>query len=139
MELIDIPDDKIYKGYDIAKTVIDSNKKKHEKENVKFNHITDINKIEPADLLIVKDVMIHWTNERVTDFLTNILPKFKYALLTEGHCLDDNHLNTEINFGQFRYIDISKPPFNCKNIETILKYKTNSSDKIVYLYTNPKN
>ena len=137
MKLINIPDNKIYKGYDIAKTVIDTNNLDYKKENISFYHINNIDLIESADLLIIKDVMIHWTNERVLYFINNILPKFKYAIFTEDYCTDSNILNADINFGQFRCIDITQPPFNSKSCKVISEYKTNSWNKRVYLYTNP--
>jgi hypothetical protein len=137
MKLINIPDNKIYKGYDIAKTVIDTNNLDYKKENISFYHINNIDLIESADLLIIKDVMIHWTNERVLYFINNILPKFKYAIFTEDYCTDSNILNADINFGQFRCIDITQPTFNSKSCKVISEYKTNSWNKRVYLYTNP--
>mgnify|MGYP001119455335 CR=1 FL=1 len=138
MKLIDIPSDKIYKGYDIVKSVIDTNNLRFKKENISFNCVDNLDSIEGADLLIIKDVMIHWTNERVLYFINNILPKFKYAILTEDYSEDNAITNLEIQFGQFRCIDITQPPFNSKNCKKILEYKTNSWNKRVYLVSEQK-
>jgi glycosyltransferase involved in cell wall biosynthesis len=134
MELINIPENKVYHGYDIVQSVIDANNSRFQKKNIKFQQNADIDAIKAADLLIIKDVMMHWTNERVAYFLDNILPKFKYALLTEGFNEDNKKFNTEINFGQFRNIDITQSPFNCKNVKQILEYRINNWSKRVYLY-----
>jgi hypothetical protein len=139
MSLIDIPKTKTYKGYDIVRSVIDANRATYQQKNVQFYHSQDINKIEAGDLLIIKDVMIHWPNSKIMDFINHLLPKFKYALITNGYSSDETELNTDIEPGQFKYVDITKSPFNLQNTEMVLEYiSSNQSIKRVHLYKNPK-
>ena len=133
MSLIDIPQDKIYKGYDIVKSVISANDKKFSKDNVSFYHSTNIDEVAAADLLIIKDVLIHWPNKKIQYFIDNILPKFKYALITDGY--DKQHLNKDINLGSFRFLDIASAPFNLKNIQLVLDFTAHGSPKRIYFYT----
>ncbi len=135
MSLINIPKEKTYKGYDIVKTVIDDNKKKFSKDNVHFYHSTDIDNVDSGDLLIVKDVLMHWPNKRVDYFTKNILPKFKYALITEGD--DAITKNTNINFGEWRPVDLTAKPFTVPGIEHIFSYHAHGVVKKMYFYTNP--
>ena len=135
MRLINIPEDKMYKGYDIVQTVINDNKRDFAKDNVTFYHITKIDNIDPGDLLIIKDVLMHWPSDRIQYLIDAILPKFKYALITDGD--DKNLLNTDIDFGQWRPVDLTMSPFNAKNIKQIGEYKAHGVVKKIYFYTNP--
>lgn len=138
MKLIEIPENKTYVGYDIVKSVIDKNKELYEKDNIRFYHNTDINNIQGGDLLIVKDVMIHWPNEQVSYFIKNVLPKFKYALFTEGYCSKEEGLNSDLDtHGKYRCIDVSDAPFNLENTELILEFSKSFWKKRIYFYTNP--
>ncbi|MEK6733707.1 MAG: hypothetical protein AABY27_01205 [Pseudomonadota bacterium] len=121
------------------KSVVDDVASKHQKPNVQFFHIHDLEdlKNEKADLLIIKDVMQHWPNEIIQYFINNILPNFKYALITND--FKENEPNVDIKSGHFRPIDIEATPFNIKNIELLSVYESHGVTKKVYLYTNPKN
>lgn len=100
-----------YTGYDVASFVIERNQKAHAKENVKFVlYDGDFDKIEPADLLICKDVLQHLPNEKIKEFL-KILPRFKYALITNDI---GERVNEDILASGYRALDITKPPFNLK-------------------------
>lgn len=141
MKLINVPLDKIYKGIDIVPEVIEQNKKFYAKANIKFYLIKDLYKINPqdqivkSDLLIVKDVLMHWSNKKIQYFIDQILPHFKYALITHDIAEDDK-LNKNITTGKFRPIDITYPPFSVKNAKMILEYE-GGGRKRVYFYTNP--
>jgi hypothetical protein len=139
MKLIHIPEDKLYTGYDLVPSVIEANKEHFGKSNVKFDTITRIEdlKDKSGDMIIVKDVMIHWSNERVWYFINNILPNYKYALLTNNFEPQSTLSNSDIYTGSFRPIDISQGPFNVKNLELVLEYESHGINKKTYLYTNP--
>lgn len=135
MQLINIPKNKIYKGYDIVQSVIDANNKKFSASNVSFYHSINIDDIDSGDLLIVKDVLMHWPNKRVKHFIDNVLPKFKYALITEGD--DPVTKNTNINFGEWRPVDLTAHPFNVEFIKHIGNYTVSDVVKKMYFYINP--
>lgn len=143
MSLIDIPDDKVYKGFDLVESVIQYNKKNYAKNNVLFYQIKDLKELHAGDLLIVKDVVQHWPSDDIRYFIGNILPKYKFALITNCYYSANPDLNTNFNkdieMGGFRPVDLTLPPFNLKNAENIMEY---GNDKIgyrkkIYLYVNP--
>ncbi|WP_342269643.1 hypothetical protein [Rickettsia endosymbiont of Orchestes rusci] len=143
MELINVPDNKIYKGVDVVKKVIENNKKLYGKDNIQFSQIEDFDQLKDnglliGDLLIVKDVFIHWPNNKIQNFLDTILPNFNYALIT--HDIAEECFNKDIQLGGFRPLDIGVSPFNFQNLTVIKEYGTQETGgkKRVYLYTNPR-
>jgi len=105
-----------YKGYDIVAKLIDQNTAKFGKPNVHFfvgNMIED--DLPKADLLISKHVLQHLPNAAVKQFLDKQLKKYKHVLLTNG--VDSAYLsalNTDIKPGDYRELDITRPPFDIK-------------------------
>lgn len=102
-----------YQGYDVAPIVVSKNNKEFSKENISFSlYSGNAAELPVADLLIVKDVLQHLPNQMVLDFLPN-LKKYKYAILT--NCIspkDENDVNTDIEIGSFRPLDLRMPPFS---------------------------
>lgn len=129
-----------YTGYDVSSIVIEQNTKHYQKDHIKFVlYDGDFERIEPADLLICKDVLQHLPNAYIQNFL-KILPKFKYALITN----DINELRSEANnqdipvAGGFRPIDLTAAPFNLK-AQQVFDFKMEAGpvlNKITLLYTN---
>jgi len=101
-----------YIGVDVASAVIDANTRRYARKNVEFRLVDPHNLDLPsADLLISKDVIQHLSDEDVNLFLKKILPKYKYALIT--NCVwPESDLNTPIKTGGFRPLDIRRGPFN---------------------------
>ena len=86
--------------------------------------------------MIVKDVLQHWPNHDIQYFLKNILPKFRYALITNDY--KENAMNWDINIGGYRPINLEEKPFQFKHdLSVILDYPGSRTIKRVYLYTNP--
>ena len=112
--------------------------------SVKFNLINDLRDLklgsellQDADLLIVKDILIHQPNEDIHYFINNILPNVKFALITNDYT-DNDVRNQDIAVGNFRPVDLTYPPFNLKQMELVLQYVYYEVYfKRVYLYTNP--
>ena len=69
--------------------------------------------IADADLLIVKDVLQHWTTERVHAFLPH-LKRFRYALVTNSVDHRGPTKNRDIEDGQFQPLDLRQPPLGVK-------------------------
>lgn len=128
-----------YTGYDIVPTVIEANKKRFAKPNIEFVNAdiveTDLPK---ADLLISKHVLQHLPNAAVAK-LVKQFDKYEHVLLTNG--VDGSTLtaaNTDIKPGEYRYIDLTKPPFNLTATK-LLTYKDAAGDMHQVLYIrNPK-
>jgi SAM-dependent methyltransferase len=85
-----------YIGFDASETAINI-AKKNQKENIKFEHIKDI-ELPKADLLLIKDVFGHWLpknsttvlsdelgdqSSTITDFL-NINNSFKFIIIVDS-------------------------------------------------------
>lgn len=75
--------DKIwYVGVDVVKSVVDNNRKKYSKPFINFHYDTYSN---GADMMILKDVLQHWSNEQIVSFLYAQRGKFKYILITNSN------------------------------------------------------
>lgn len=111
-----------YIACDIVDGLIEQNKKKYEKENVEFRVFDLVNeKCESVDIIFVRQVLQHLSNDDIQKGLQNIIPNCKYLILTE-HCpAQKNHtpnldkptgpdIRAVLNSG----IDITAPPFNYK-------------------------
>lgn len=80
---IEIKPNHSYFGFDIVPDVIASNQERFTAENLRFECRDFISNPPPgADLLLIKDVLQHLSNESVHEFLRNILPRFHYAIIT---------------------------------------------------------
>ena len=121
-----------YIGIDVVDAVQDYNRLNVKQPNCKF--ITDnilTCKIPKCDLLIIKDVMIHWTNAEVQTFFKRKI-NAKYILITNDDRVTD--VNTDIVApGQYRDIDVTKIPFNIA-AEVIMKW--DSQHKSTWLILN---
>lgn len=102
-----------YIGVDVVSSVVEENNKKYGSKKIQFKTIkpNSAKEVPPADLLIIKDVLQHLPNDTVKSFIKTILPKYKYALIT--NCIiPTDELNKDIEAGGFRPLDLRKPPFN---------------------------
>jgi hypothetical protein len=106
--------DASYLGIDIASTVVEAVRRKHETDRIKFQvgDITD--DLPPADLLISKDVLQHISNDLVHKFIRNNLRKgkYKWAILTN----DRTDRNGDTANGGYRAINLAAPPFNVRGL-----------------------
>ena len=101
-----------YRGYDIVGPVISENIRRYETGRISFYEIEPpYESLQPADLLIVKDVFQHWSDETIFAFLP-VLTKFRCALIT--NCVNPSGptTNRPIADGEFRYLDLRLPPFS---------------------------
>jgi SAM-dependent methyltransferase len=101
-----------YSGIDVVSTVIDDNNKQFSSSNIEFL-LSSGNPAElpNADLLIAKDVLQHWLNVNVKAFLP-LLGRYSFSLLTNCINPQGKTLNTDIQDGGFRYLDLRLPPFS---------------------------
>lgn len=129
-----------YLGLDVVPSVIEANRRKWGPRGFQFR-LVDISKDElpSADLLLIKDVLQHWPNRNVLDFLPK-LDNFKYAIVCNGiKGGPDRPMNSDIALTGFRPIDLRLPPFNLP-AEELLRFRTEEIDtpdspgKLVLLY-----
>lgn len=69
-----------YMGVDCVESVISDCTNKYSTDNIIFKYVPTIEKFydEKADLLIIKEVFIHWTCDEIVEFLKNVKNNFKY-------------------------------------------------------------
>lgn len=133
MKLIDLQDI-AYVGLDCVPSIIDNNNRLYSNSTTNFRLQKEEKKINANefDLLIIKDVFIHWKNQEIIDFLNELKNyDFKYILITNQV---DKDYNEDIHTtGEYHSVDLNKEPFNI-GCQEILKW-TNDK-KITYLITN---
>jgi hypothetical protein len=110
-----------YVGADVVPELIQHNNKKFGNDFISFKKIDAVaEELPPADLIIIRQVLQHLNNARISKILTKTTA-FKYALITEhlpitknvAHNLDKitgPHIRMRINSGVFP----DKPPFSMK-------------------------
>jgi hypothetical protein len=104
--------------------------------NTEFHLLHDLKQIQKGgDLLITKDAMQHWPNSEVKYLIDVILPKFKYALLTND--MMQGNQRQDINPGGHAPIPVMWLPHSQEvlSINDDLAHVT----KATYLYKNPNN
>ena len=77
-----------YTGYDCVATLVETNNRTFAGSNVRFRHLDILTEELPMvyDLIILKDVLQHWTNGAIVRTLTRLQKKAKYILVT--NCAD---------------------------------------------------
>lgn len=119
-----------YIGYDASKIVIEKNTKAFAKKNIRFIHENFINTDMPkADLLIMKEVLQHLSNENVHSALKQ-LSKYKYVIIVNDvDPITFKAANLNIRDGEYRLLDVTTNPFNIKG-QKILTYKPKFSHEM---------
>jgi SAM-dependent methyltransferase len=107
-----------YRGFDIVRPVIEQNRSLYARAGVDFDVSPErFDQYPSADLLIVKDVLQHWSTATIGRFLPT-LKRYPFALIT--NCIDPRRRkfwkkpatkNPDIDDGDFRYLDLRKAPF----------------------------
>jgi len=99
-----------YTGIDIVEGIIDRNSNSYNNDNISFvkkDCLAD--EIGSADLLLCRDLLIHFSNNDIKRFFRNITrSEIKYILTT--HFIDEK--NTDIATGQWRPVNLMGSPFH---------------------------
>ena len=111
---------KKYLGIDCIPDVVKKNQEKFTKDNITFEHKVIGKGYLPKgyDLIIIKDVIQHWTDEDIVSFFEPILKNNKYVFCTNGFKFmrdpTKNNLKKRDVTNQYRYhpVDIKKYPLN---------------------------
>ena len=111
-----------YYAYDVVENLINYNSQKFKFEQLIFEK-KDItkDKLPNADVIIVRLVLQHLSNQDILNFLKNIENKFNYLILTE-HYMKENFTpnKNKVRGSKIRLnsgIVLHKYPFNMKFIE----------------------
>jgi SAM-dependent methyltransferase len=100
-----------YLGVDVVNAIVTQNIRQFTSPGVAFAKFTSLDDLPSADLLVCKDVMQHWSNALIATALRTLTTKYKYLLLTND--IEPVHrLNMDIADGEWRSVDVRRPPFN---------------------------
>lgn len=106
-----------YLGVDCVPSVIKTNIKKYSKDNIVFSEHAPVFK---TDLLILKDVLQHWSNWDIVCFLDQYSALHKYILITNTL----GHAEADIEPGQCRGLSAKFEPLKKYNPEILAVIKT---------------
>jgi len=112
-----------YTGIDCVKSVIEDNIKNYEKDNIKFIHedagsTGGTTLAKGYDLVILKDVIQHWTDDKIKEILPQIIDNNKFVLLGNGYMFgrdktkNDWTDRTLDKIYHYHPIDVSKRPLS---------------------------
>jgi SAM-dependent methyltransferase len=126
-----------YTGFDVVPSVITEDQKKYGAPDIKFQTADIVRTDLPAaDLLICKDVLQHLPTQDVLAFLAQ-LPKYKDVLLTDT--VDKVTLtagNQDIQPGQFRLLDLTKPPFSLPALKVLTYFDGRHMHQVLWVHRN---
>ncbi len=108
-----------YLGLDIVDSVIDNNKKQFPK----YSFISDtnvFNHLKGRELIIIKDVIMHWPNDEIVKFMDKLITYDIKILMI--NCFGQSK-NRRIKIGGHSRLDYDKPPLNIYNGKLIFTYK----------------
>lgn len=119
--------DVLYTGYDAYKKVVDYNKKTHSPEKYTFKHLDfseNKEEIVGADMCILKDVIQHWSLQKIYQFLDHLFVKkvFKYILIC--NCCSQTRDNTDIPDGSWRQLSCDFFPLKRYGAVKLYNYDT---------------
>lgn len=109
-----------YIGIDVVESVIATNSSLYGSENIEFmcfDPIGNPDLMPKGDLVLVKDVFQHLSNQHVCQLLA-LIKEFKYGLITNDIPLK----NIDCQDGDTRPIDVRLAPFNLKHGQVVLEF-----------------
>lgn len=125
-----------YLGVDVSETALGL-ARPFQAANVRFSRASEFQDALPdADLLIVKDVFQHWSNDDIQRFIPE-MRRFRYSLVTNGFQRTSPPLadNEDIPAGGWRPIDLTAPPFSLSGAYVFSFFA--DEDKYVFLLHEP--
>ncbi|WP_099864626.1 class I SAM-dependent methyltransferase [Pararhizobium haloflavum] len=100
-----------YQGFDVVPMVVEANQRRYGSDTIRFELAPDFENLPQADLIIAKDVLQHWSNASILDFLP-VLQRYRHALITNCVTPDGLSQNSDIADGDFRPVDLRLEPFS---------------------------
>lgn len=115
-----------YMGGDIVSSVIDRNNARYNRKGVSFIHIDLLTDSLPeADLILVRDCLVHFSNEHVFMALKNVArSQAKYLLTTTF----PGRENVDIITGSWRPVSLEGEPFGLPQPLVLFREKNEESE-----------
>lgn len=113
-----------YIGCDIAANVVEYNRERHARDGVEFHTLDISREVPPAgDLVTVREVFQHLSNEVIAAALANLTQRFDRAIVTESVHPDPRQPNIDLvsgyrtrdSFDSGVYVEL--PPFNLQVLD----------------------
>ena len=121
-----------YLGLDASETALVS-ARRFERPGVSFQR-ADVtgDDLPPADLLIAKDVLQHWSSDDILKFLPR-LDRYRHVLITNGFPAKTLHkTNARFRTGKgYRPIDLQLAPFNLPG-EYVFSYESDEPKRVFH-------
>lgn len=120
-----------YLGIDLVTSIIDYNNKNYSNFNMKFeeNDIISYKSDKTYDLVIVKDVLQHFSNDNIIKLINNMSYSNRIILVS-----DFTEKNVDVMDGGYRPINLNDSPFKF-NYNKIFEFNSCGFLKYVYLST----
>jgi hypothetical protein len=113
-----------YLGLDVVDSVLAENVRRYERAEIRFAHTpSNLAELPEGDLILFKDVLVHLPNDYVAAVLFQAQRKFRFVLAVNNFSANPAVYNSDIQFGGFRPVDLSRPPFSIR-CATVLRYGT---------------
>ena len=102
-----------YIGLDVVPEVIDQNQHRFGGDNISFRAMPDdLRKLPEAQLVIVKDVLQHLSNQKILEFRELVFERYPFSLITNSFEKLNTPKNIDIRAGQFRCLDLLRAPYH---------------------------
>ena len=111
-----------YLGLDIVESVIETNKKQFPAH--KF--VCDIDVfpyLKDRDLIIIKDVLMHWPDEQIETFLDRLIKQDIRILLVNSATTTTQKAKRKLKIGGFAHLEYDKFPLNKYNPELLFTFR----------------
>jgi hypothetical protein len=121
-----------YTGVDIVESQINNHRSYYPQNTFVCEDLITYHDIEPASLIIIRDVLFHLTNDDILSIFRNIRNKFDFIAITSCK----NEENTD-NFNQWHFAEknIHKPPFNRSNY-ALHKIHEHTFNRFFYIFSH---
>jgi len=127
-----------YLGLDVVRSVVERNRRIYGSEHVEFDVMPeDLDDVPSGDLLLIKDVLQHLPDQDVRAILTRLVPRFRFALITNSYEKIDSFRNIELaEHGHFRCLDLTDAPYHV-NGAYVFEYWAQPWERIRTLLVQP--
>ena len=102
----------VYFGYDVVGDVVQRNLETFGSASRIFRMMpNNLAELPACDLLIMKDVLQHLSNAKISRFVTDLFPRARFCLITNSYEKLNTPQNIDVFDGEFRCLDLTAPPY----------------------------